>query len=102
METPANAPARQAITVRPAGGPAADRDREPAAADRPALELPGLIASGGRRPAKTGGPGVTVSKPGAIHAVLLSHDQHAGNACLIFPACLTPPEADDDQHCPAP
>jgi hypothetical protein len=92
METPANAPARQAITVRPAGGPAALIEiGSLRLLTDPALELPGLIASGGRRPAKTGGPGVTVSKPGATHAVLLSHDQHAGNACLIFPACLTPP-----------
>ena len=81
MEPSANAPAvaRQAITARPASGPAAlTGTGGPAAADRAA------------------------SKLGAIHAVLLVHDQHAGKACLIFPACLIPLETNDDQHCPAP
>jgi L-ascorbate metabolism protein UlaG (beta-lactamase superfamily) len=82
METPAKAPTgtRQAITVRLVGGPTAligigglwlltD----------PAFDALGLITGDSCSPAKAGGPGAAASELGAIHAVLLSHDQHAGN-----------------------
>jgi L-ascorbate metabolism protein UlaG (beta-lactamase superfamily) len=90
MQTSAKAPggARQAITVRLVGGPTAligigglwlltD----------PAFDAHGLITggsrspakAGSRSPAKAGGQGRAAGELGAIHAVLLSHDQHVRN-----------------------
>jgi L-ascorbate metabolism protein UlaG (beta-lactamase superfamily) len=82
METPAKAPAgtRQAITVRLVGGSAAFIEIGGLwLLTDPAFDALSLITGGGRSPAKAGGPGAAASEPGAIHAVLLSHDQHAGN-----------------------
>jgi len=87
MELFSNAPAgaRQAINGRPGRRTGrADRDRGLRLLSDPAFDVPGLIARRGRYPAKTGGPAAAAGKLGAIHAVLLSCDEHAGNACLIF------------------
>jgi L-ascorbate metabolism protein UlaG (beta-lactamase superfamily) len=82
METPAVAPAgtRQAITVRLVGGPTAliEIGGLRLLTD-PALDALGLITGGSHSPAKAGGPGTVARERGAIHAVLLSHDQHDGN-----------------------
>ncbi len=81
MGSSANAPAgaRQLVTVRLVGGPAAliEIGGLRLLTD-PVLDAPGLIAGSTRNPARTGGPGAAVKGAGAIHAVLLSHDGHAG------------------------
>ena len=76
----ARAGTRQAITVRLVGGPTAliEVGGLRLLTDPP-FDVRGLMAGGGHSPARTGGPGVAASELGAIHAVLLSHDQHAGN-----------------------
>ena len=82
METAANAPAgaRQPVTVRLVGGPAAliEIGGLRLLTD-PAFDALGLMAGGGRSSPRTGGPGAAAREFGVIHAVLLSHDQHAGN-----------------------
>jgi L-ascorbate metabolism protein UlaG (beta-lactamase superfamily) len=76
----ARAGTRQAITLRLVGGPTAliEVGGLRLLTDPP-FDVRGLMAGGGHSPARTGGPGVAASELGAIHAVLLSHDQHAGN-----------------------
>jgi L-ascorbate metabolism protein UlaG (beta-lactamase superfamily) len=81
METPAKAPpgTRQAISVRLVGGSAALIEIGGLwLLTDPAFDALALITGGGRSPATAGGPGAAASEPGTIHAVLLSHDQHAG------------------------
>ena len=88
METAANAPAgaRQPVTVRLAGGPAAliEIGGLRLLTD-PVLDAPGLIAGSTRSPARMGGPGAAVKGAGTIHAVLLSHGHgdHLGDAVPI-------------------
>jgi L-ascorbate metabolism protein UlaG (beta-lactamase superfamily) len=78
----AKAPAgiRQAVTVRLVGGPTAliEVGGLRLLTD-PVFDAPGPIGSGARTLVKTRGPAVAVEELGAIHAVLLSHDQHADN-----------------------
>jgi L-ascorbate metabolism protein UlaG (beta-lactamase superfamily) len=82
MDTPAKAPAgpRRAITVLLVGGPTAliEIGGLWLLVD-PALDALGYLAGGGHSKVKADGPGAAARELGAIHAVLLSHDQHAGH-----------------------
>ena len=71
--------ARQPVTVRLVGGPAALIEIGGLwLLTDPVLDAPGLMAGGTRSPARAGGPGAAVMRAGTIHAVLLSHDGHDG------------------------
>ena len=80
-KTTANAPAgaRQPVTVRLVGGPAAliEIGGLRLLTD-PVLDAPDLMAGSTRSPARTAGPGAAVKGAGTIHAMLLSHDGHDG------------------------
>ncbi len=73
-ETAANAPAgaRQPVTLRLVGGPAAliEIGGLRLLTD-PVLDASGLIAGRTRSPARTGGPGAAVKGADTIHAVCL-------------------------------
>ncbi|MFE4832153.1 MBL fold metallo-hydrolase [Streptomyces sp. NPDC056672] len=103
MEARQHATGKAPVTVRLVGGPTAliGIGGLRLLTD-PAFDAPGPVASGTRTLVKTRGPAVSVEEIGTVHAVLLSHDQHADNLdragrrlLATVPVTLTTAEAAD-------
>ncbi|WP_066952494.1 MBL fold metallo-hydrolase [Streptomyces lushanensis] len=109
MDVRSHAGAKASVTVRLVGGPTAliGIGGLRLLTD-PAFDPPGPVASGTRTLVKTRGPAVPVEEIGTVHAVLLSHDQHADNLDRAgrrlldtVPVTLTTAEAADRLGGPA-